>query len=203
MIVTITSLLTYLSVAVTTIVVNVVPALAPPTWLVLALYKINHPYLDILGLAIFGVIGSVVGRYLMYKYSQFFGKYVPKKEVDNLRYFRKFVGETDPRVFIETFLFSLSPLPSNFLFISFGLSSINITPVLFGFALGRLLSYTFLIDASFRSFAYLSASFGGTEVRIAADVLGLLFAIAIIFIRWKKVYISAHGWKLRLKKLFA
>ena len=196
-----TNVFSYIIVMLYSIFVNVVPAFAPPTWLVLSLYKINRPQLDIIELALFGVIGSVIGRYVMYKYSQFFGKYIPKKGAENLRYFRKFVGETDPRIFLETFLFSLSPFPSNFLFIAFGLSSVNITPVIVGFFLGRLLSYTFLIDASFRSYSYLSASFGSNEIRIAADVLGVIFAIAVIFIRWKKVYISSHDFKEKLKSL--
>lgn len=193
---------TYLAVTITSIIVNVVPAFAPPTWLVLSLYKINHPQIDLLALAFFGVVGSVIGRYVMYRYSELFGKYIPKKEVENLRYFRKFIGETNPRVFIETLVFSMSPLPSNFLFIAFGLSEVNIQPVLVGFFLGRLLSYTFLIQASFKSFTYFSNYFGAGETRIIIDLLGVLFAVIVIFIRWKKVYISTEGVKKKLSKFF-
>lgn len=190
----------YLEVTFVAILVNVVPAFAPPTWLVLALYKINHPYLNLLALAFAGVVGSVIGRFVMYKYSEALGKYVPKKEVENLRYFRKFVGETKPRVFIETFLFSLSPFPSNFLFIAFGMSEVNLQPVLVGFFLGRLLSYSLLIQASFSSFGYLSGYIGSDTATLAADLIGLVFAVIVIFIRWKKVYLRAHEWKEKFLK---
>lgn len=192
----------YIEVLLTSIAVNVVPALAPPTWLVLSLFKINRPEFNLILLALVGVIGSVIGRYVMYKYSQYFGKYVPKKEAENLHYFRKFIGETKPRVFIETFLFSLSPLPSNFLFISFGLSGVDLEPVLIGFFLGRLLSYSLLIYASFRFFTYFSIFVSASQLRIAVDILGALFAVAIIFIRWKNIYFKAHEWRRKLEKFF-
>ena len=196
------SLFTDLSIIVTSIIVNVVPAFAPPTWLVLSLYKINHPYINLLSLAILGVVGSVIGRYIMYRYSELFGKYVPKKQADNLKYFKKLVGGNDLEVFFGALLYSLSPLPSNFLFISFGLSEMKATPVFLGFALGRLVSYTFLIDASFRSFSYFSVFFGVNELRYAIDILGVVFAVFIIFVRWKNVYARSHELKKKLISLF-
>lgn len=190
----------YLEITLVSIFVNVVPAFAPPTWLVLALYKINHPYLNLLALALAGVVGSVIGRYIMYKYSEVLGKYVPKKNAENLHYFRKFVGESNNRVFIETFLFSLSPFPSNFLFIAFGMSEVNLQPVLVGFFLGRLLSYSLLIQASFSSYSYFAGYIGNGTATLAADLIGLVFAVIVIFIRWKGVYLRAHEWKEKFLK---
>ncbi len=136
------------------LLVNIVPAFAPPTWILLSIFEINNPSLNSFVLALFGVIGSVSGRFVMYLYSTIVGKYVPRKQADNLNYFKKFVMERRLGVFEATFLYSLSPLPSNFLFITFGISRAKVLPVLVGFALGRLVSYSILVYLSLKASVY-------------------------------------------------
>ena len=191
----------YLYVTLFSFIVNVIPAFVPPTWTILSLYKINNPAISTLALAFFGVLGSIAGRYVMYRYSHFFGRYVPKKDAENLSYFRKLVGDKGFGLFFGTFLYSLSPLPSNFLFIAFGLSGVNIPLVLLGFALGRFLSYSLLIGASFSSFSILSGILGIKHLKYIVDVLGVIFAISIIFIKWKKVYAVINRLKKNLARL--
>lgn len=188
----------YLQLAFISSIINAIPAFMPPTWLVLSMYKVNHPALNVIAIALFGVIGSVIGRYVMYKYSKLFGKYVPKKQAINLSYFRKFVGKGELKLYLGTFIYSLSPLPSNFLFIAFGLSGVNLVPVLLGFCLGRLLSYILLVSASFRTFSYFSLFIDTKEARIITDLLGIAFAVLVIFINWEKVYLRTNKLKKKM-----
>lgn len=174
----------YLAVTFTTFVVNVIPAFAPPTWIVLSLVKVNSPGLDIIALAFFGVFGSVAGRTVMYFYVRVFRRYIPQRNVENLDFLKRIVGENKTRLMLGSFLFSLSPLPSNFLFISSGISALKIIPILIGFALGRFLSYSILIFTSYSLFLGL---FGLDNIRIIANLAGVLAAVSIIFIDWKKL----------------
>lgn len=190
--------LIYVQISIVSFFVNVIPAFVPPTWLLLGVYKVNHAELNIVLLAAVGVLGSALGRYVMYKYSKFFSKYVSKKEKRNLSYFKKFVGKGDLGLYVGTFLYSLSPLPSNFLFISFGLSGVNLVPVMLGFCLGRLISYILLVGVSFKTFAYFSVFFNIGEAKWAADVIGVILAILIIFVDWEKVYLKTKRIKEKI-----
>jgi membrane protein YqaA with SNARE-associated domain len=179
-------LFSYVAVTLIAFLVNVIPAFAPPTWIVLSLYKINNPQLNSLVLAFCGVIGSIAGRFVMYLYSRVLGKYIPQKQADNLNYFRRFIGEKKLGLFLGTFIYSLGPFPSNFLFIASGISGIEILPVLAGFALGRIISYASFVYISFRAFVFFEF-FGIETVRYIADLLGILATVCVIFIDWRKV----------------
>ncbi len=178
-------ILTYVEVIFAAFVVNIIPAFAPPTWIVLCMIKINRPELDSLWLAFFGVVGSVAGRLVMYRYSAVLGHHVPRKQAENLRYFRKLVEGRKLGPFIGTFLYSLGPFPSNFLFIGSGISGVNLLPVIAGFALGRFISYTLLVYGSSLAYTY-AAGFGIPNLRYVSDVIGLLSVASLMFIDWKK-----------------
>ena len=179
-------LLLYFQVTLIAFVVNVIPAFVPPTWIVLSMFKIHNPELDTMGIASFGVAGSIVGRYVLYLYCKVFGRFVPSKYGDNVRYISKFLGEKKLGLFLGTFLYALSPLPSNFLFISSGISAVEVLPVLGGFALGRIISYAALIHVSHSVFLFFD-SLGLENMRLALDVLGIVAGFAVVLIDWRKV----------------
>jgi membrane protein YqaA with SNARE-associated domain len=181
----------YLEVTFVAFLVNVVPAFVPPTWIVLCIFAINNPHLSSLSLAFSGVIGSVAGRFVMYLYSKQLGKYIPHKYAENLEYFKKFIEERKLGLFLGTLLYSLSPLPSNFLFLAFGLSRVELLPVIAGFAIARIISYSSVVYLSTKAFAHLT--FLGIEnVRRIADLLGLLAGVSVIFIDWRKLGGHTH-----------
>lgn len=128
----------------------------------------------------------------MYLYSKLLGRFIPQKCSDNLNYFKKFIEDRKLGLFLGTLIYTLSPLPSNFLFIAFGASSVEVLPVLAGFALGRALSYACLVYASFKAFVFFKF-FGVENVRYVADLLGILAAVSIIFIDWRKVVEKIKG----------
>ena len=167
--------------------VNLVPAFAPPTWIVLCLYKISHPAFNSFLIAVLGVVGSVVGRFIMYYYSKFFGRFLPKKDKLHADYLKKIEKGKNWQLFSLTFLYSLSPLPSNFLFITSGITNIQIIPVLAGFAFGRLISYSLLVYGVFRT-SLLLGVLRSTNLTMLVDVLGILASILIVLIDWRKLF---------------
>jgi membrane protein YqaA with SNARE-associated domain len=179
------SILSYVGMTLTIFLLNIIPAFAPPSWLLLSIYKINNPGQNIFIIALLGVLGSVAGRSVMYAYSSILGNHLPKKYSHNVGHFRVFMEKRKLGLFMTSFLFSLGPLPSNFLFIASGISKTKPMPVFAGFAIGRLISYLAIVYASF-AVADIIQSFG-FNVKILADLLGIAASLSIIFIDWKKV----------------
>ena len=186
-----TNLLDYIQITILSYFVNLVPIFAPSTWIVLSLFKINNPHISTITIAVFGVIGSVSGRYTMYLYSKVLGKYIPKKYKTSTKFFRKLVEEHKLGLLIGTFIYTLTPLPTNFLFIASGISNIKIRPILSGFAVGRLLSYVLLVSISYKLFS-LTKFFNTDTTRFLADLIGIFLTLIVIFIDWKKLYFKTR-----------
>ncbi len=176
---------------------NILPAFAPPTWATLSYFKLKNPALDTLSLAFIGVIGSTLGRWVLYLYSYYLGRrFIDPKRAENLLYLRKLIEEHGP--FIGSFLYAIGPLPSNFLFIIAGVSGAKVLPILAGFFLGRLLSYTFFISLSFKLFGPFAKAF--EENRWVLDILALVAAVALLFVDWKSIYFKVVGFKVAVKE---
>jgi len=168
-------------------IVNVIPAFAPPTWIVLGLYKINYPELNYIALAFSGVVGSVSGRFVLYLYSKYFGKILPKNRLDNISYMGNFINNKKMGLFFSTFIYSVNPLPSNFLFISSGISGVRILPIISGFAVGRGISYLSLMYASHK-ILFMFGFFAMGNIRLLADLIGISASISFIFIDWRSIF---------------
>ncbi|HKM50232.1 MAG TPA: hypothetical protein VJZ75_03545 [Candidatus Bathyarchaeia archaeon] len=178
-------LLNYVEIILLAFLANVVPAFAPPTWMVLSLYQIDHPLLNTSIVVFLGVVGSVGGRLVMYYYSRLLGRYVPDKYAENLKSFRSLFEKRKFGIFIGSFIYSIGPLPSNILFIASGVARTEILPILGGFALARGVSYLLLIYASMRVFSFFEM-FGGPYVKDIVNILGIAAGIAIALVDWKK-----------------
>jgi membrane protein YqaA with SNARE-associated domain len=178
-------LLNYVEVILLAFLANVVPAFVPPTWMVLSLYHIDHPFLNTPIVVFLGVVGSVGGRFVMYYYSRLLGRYVPNKYAENLKSFRSLFEKRTFGLFIGSFIYSIGPLPSNILFIASGIARTEILPILGGFAFARGVSYLLLISASLRVFSFLEV-LGVPYVKDIINVLGIVAGIAVALVDWKK-----------------
>lgn len=185
-------LLNYLEVMLLAFLANVVPAFAPPTWMMLSLYHIDHSLLNTPVVVFFGVVGSVGGRFVMYYYSLLLGRYVPDKYAENLKSFRSLFEKRKFGLFIGSFIYSIGPLPSNILFIASGIARTEILPILGGFAFARGVSYMLLIYTSLRVFSFFEV-LGVPYVKIIVNVLGIVAGIAVAFVDWKKFRRKSAG----------
>ena len=178
----------YLLAMAVVLVINFLPAFMPSTWMVLAFFRI-HFGLPILLLTIGGSIVSAVGRYVLAKASGAYSRRYMKKQESDLHVLGRFLESHKNHVGLATFLYTLTPLPSNNLFIAAGMVAINLTWVFAGFLAGRLIANTILVwttDKAFQQFGeVLRTGFSSWEA-IAFQLLSVGSIVLLAFVPWAK-----------------
>jgi hypothetical protein len=124
---------------------NVIPAFAPPTWMVFSFVGFHFPQHAGWSLALTGALAATLGRCILAKMSRaivrrhWLGE-AARANVDALR------DELlkHPRMTFGVLLFyAFTPLPSNTVFIAYGLTTMSIFQIALPFFLGRFVSYVF------------------------------------------------------------
>jgi hypothetical protein len=124
---------------------NLIPAFAPPTWMVFSYLGFNNPTSNVGLLAVIGAGAATLGRLTLAKLAhlvirrRFLGD-ATKQNIDSIR-----EGlEGKRKLTFSVFLFyAFSPLPSNYLFIAYGLTTMKLKIIALPFFLGRSVSYAF------------------------------------------------------------
>jgi hypothetical protein len=143
----VTSVPGLLAVFLAVFVLNLIPIFAPPTWMALAAIVLAVPDLDPFGLALCGATAATGGRVALAKMSGWLirGRLLRSDSVRNIDEIRTGIQQHRAASAGGMILYAFSPLPSNHLFIAYGLTSL---PILFAaapFFVGRLVSYSFWI----------------------------------------------------------
>jgi membrane protein YqaA with SNARE-associated domain len=129
---------------------NLLPAFAPPTWTAMSFVGLAIPDINFLWIALVAAAAATCGRIALAKASyvllrQRWLSEETRRNVDTIK-----AGiESRPVMAFSTVLgYALSPLPSNYLFIAYGLTSLPIAFVAMPFFAGRLLSYAFWLKTA-------------------------------------------------------
>ena len=124
---------------------NVIPAFAPPTWLVFSFLGLKYPLFNGIEVALTGAVAATLGRLTLAVLSRVIvrGKFLneaTKQNVDSIR-----VGLEGKRklTFGVLLFYAFSPFPSNYLFIAYGLTTLDLRLIALPFFLGRSVSYSF------------------------------------------------------------
>jgi hypothetical protein len=123
---------------------NVIPAFAPPTWMVFSFIGFSYPEHERILLAVVGALAATAGRLCLARMSRAIVR-------------RRILGETSrtnidavkeklerrKKLTFSLFLFyALTPLPSNYLFIAYGLTLMDLKWIAVPFFVGRVASYS-------------------------------------------------------------
>ena len=135
----------YLGIFLVLIGINVSPILMPPSWIVLTSFYLLDPNLNVVFLAIVGATGATIGRYFLKKISGIFRKFVGEEQKSNLDIIGSYLNQKKYGYIIASFLFAATPLPSNMLFITYGLMRAKSIGIYMGFWFGRVISYIIMI----------------------------------------------------------
>ena len=125
--------------------VNASPILMPPSWIVLTSFYLLDPTLNILLLAVVGATGATIGRFFLKRISGLFRKFVGEEQKSNLDMIGSYLNKKKHGYLIASFLFGATPLPSNILFITYGLMRAKSVGIYVGFWFGRTISYIIMI----------------------------------------------------------
>lgn len=124
---------------------NLLPAFAPPTWVVLSFFSYKFPDNDIAMLALVGATAATLGRVILAKSARSLvrGKLLSPETRQNIDAIKdKLQGKQTLTAGVCLF-YAFSPLPSNYLFIAYGLTTLELRLLALPFFLGRLIGYNF------------------------------------------------------------
>ncbi len=125
---------------------NLAPAFAPPTWMVLSyIAVVHHP--PRLMLAIVGAIAATCGRMMLARCSTGLvrRRLLAARTIENLDVVSDQVRRHERMTSGAMLFYAFSPLPSNQVFIAYGLLGLPLRPVALPFLFGRFVSYSFWI----------------------------------------------------------
>ena len=111
----------YLGIFFLLILVNAAPLLMPPTWIILASFYAIDSSFDPLILALVGATGATLGRFILKQVSAVFRRFVQKEQKSDLDAIGNFLNKKKFGYIMTSFLFAATPLPSNMLFVTYGL----------------------------------------------------------------------------------
>ena len=176
----------YLGIFFLLIVVNAAPILMPPTWIILSSFFALDASLDPFLLAIVGATGATIGRFFLKYISGFFRRFVGKEQESNLDAIGNFLNKKKFGYTLTSFLFAATPLPSNMLFVAYGMMRAKSIGLYIGFWCGRLLSYYIMITISEAVLAPLLQLFEDRIIGIiVADIIGIGAVIFFTCINWQ------------------
>ena len=168
------------------IAVNAAPILMPPTWIILSSFFVLDASLDPILLAIVGATGATIGRFFLKRISGFFRRFVGKKQESNLDAIGNFLNKKKFGYTLTSFLFAATPLPSNMLFVAYGMMRAKSIGLYIGFWCGRLVSYYIMITISEAVLTPFLQLFEDRIIGIiVADIVGIGSVIFFTCIDWQ------------------
>jgi len=166
--------------------INAAPILMPPTWIVLSSFFALDSSLDPLLLALVGATGATIGRLILKNLSSFFRRFIGKEQEANLDTIGNFLNKKKFGYTLTSFLFAATPLPSNMLFIAYGMMRAKSIGLYIGFWCGRLVSYYIMITISEVVLMPFLQLFEDRIIGIiAADIVGIGSVIFFTCINWQ------------------
>jgi len=194
--------LSYFGIFLVLIAVNASPLLMPPTWIVLSSFYALDSTLDPIWLAIVGATGATLGRLILKNLSRFFRRFVGKEQKSNLDIIGDYLNRKKYGYVLASFLFAATPLPSNMLFVAYGLMRAKSIGLYIGFWFGRVISYYIMISISETVLTPFLQLFEERYIGILlADVVGIGIVIFFTCIDWS-LLITKRKLKLVRPKLW-
>ncbi len=125
---------------------NLAPAFAPPTWMVLSYIAVVHHPARLM-LAVVGAVAATCGRMTLARCSTWLvrRRLLAARTLENLNVVSDQVRLHGRMTAGAMLFYAFSPLPSNQVFIAYGLLGLPLKTVALPFLFGRFVSYSFWI----------------------------------------------------------
>lgn len=186
------------------LLLNVIPAFAPPTWMAMSWIGFHQPERNPLLLAIVAAGAATTGRLLLARGATWLVRGHLMREADrqNIDVVKAWLEKRKAVTAAALLLYAFSPFPSNYLFIAYGLTNLRLWLIAVPFFFGRLASY-----AAWAHFAQLAHAYFDTETRLEGKYLGGYFIVTQLFLLGVVFLLTRVDWglavnqhRLRLRK---
>jgi len=179
----------YLLVFVGALLFDIVPFPFPPAFTIMILLQVVF-HLNIWLVIIIGVIGSVLGRYILILYTPFISnKYIKKSKNEDIQFLGTKMKENKWKGQIIVLAYSLLPLPTTPLFLAAGISKLNARYIIPAFLIGKTTSDTLALHigkyASENAHNIMQNALSWKS--IASLLLCLLLIFCLLFIDWRSL----------------
>jgi membrane protein DedA with SNARE-associated domain len=196
--------LSYVGIFFLLIAMNASPILMPPTWIVLSSFYTINPSFDILTLSIVGATGALIGRIILMYISRFFRRFIGTERQSNLDLLADFLKKKKYGYFSASFIFAITPLPSNLLFMAYGIMRVKNIALFAGFWIGRAVAYYTMISISTVTLKPFLELFDDSLVGVLVTDIGSIISIVIFAsINWSKLitekkleFVKPKFWRL-------
>jgi len=192
-------ILALIAILIVILVMNVVPAFMPPTWMLLSLvgYYFHISDISLVIFSIMAAIAATAGRSILALLSKKIirNKLLNETAIQNIDALKD--GIEKRKVFTAGFflLFAFSPFPSGQLFLAYGLTSLKLWIATVPFFIGRAVSYTFwaysasevserLDVLNLQSGSYFSTYF------ILAQIVAFMMVYLFIKLDWQALFVE-------------
>lgn len=172
------------------LVINLLPAFGPPTWIVLVYFRVRHD-VAFIPLVTGGALAAASGRYLLARAARRLGRRLPPERLEDLQALgERITGGTGVRRGAMA-LFLLSPLPSTQLFEAAGLTpGVRLEPLTLAFFCGRLVTYAIYVSGASLAAGTLRALLDDgltSPAAIGGQVASLLLLVVLVITPWRRV----------------
>ena len=187
----------YLGPLIVLFLVNISPILMPPNWLILSSFYALDDSMNIAVLAVVGATASTAGRFVLKQLVSKFKNH-SNNNTSNLIVIGDYLNKKKYGYVVSSFIFAVTPLPDNILFVAYGLIKAKSVGMYVGFWFGKLLAFYIMLTISPAILVPFTRIFEDRLVGILlADCLGIVAIIVFAAIDWN---ILLNEKKLRLVK---
>ena len=187
----------YLGPLIVLFLVNISPILMPPNWLLLSSFYALDDSMNIAVLAVVGATASTAGRFVLKQLVSKFKNH-SNNNTSNLTVIGDYLNKKKYGYVVYSFVFAVTPLPDNILFVAYGLIKAKSVGMYVGFWFGKLLAFYVMLTISPVILIPFTKIFEDRLVGILlADGLGIVAIIVFAAIDWNTLL---NEKKLRLVK---
>ncbi|MFC0397278.1 hypothetical protein [Paraburkholderia rhizosphaerae] len=179
------------------LLINLVPAFAPPTWMAMSWVGFNLPDGNPFVFAVVAASAATIGRLVLAKFARSLvrGKLMREADRQNIEVVEAWL-RTRKKLTVGAFcLYALSPFPSNYLFIAYGLTRLPLGSIGVAFFAGRTISYW-----AWAHLGRLVSSYVDPESQFEGGYLSSYFVVAQIALLGSVYAIMKLDWKMLLEQ---
>ena len=177
----------YLLVFLGTILFDIVPFPFPPAFTIMVFLQILFD-LNVWAVIVIGVLGSVLGRFILLLYAPLLAnKYLKESKNNDIKFLGDKMNENKWKGVLVVLAYSLLPLPTTPLFLGAGISKIKPTYIIIPFLVGKFTSDSIALHlgkfAAENQQSIIDNIFSWQS--IASFTLGFVMLFCLFFINWR------------------